>query len=77
MTNENLLDALSRILQDQGLILDEWLTAWEKEAGWSIGSIKQALRPADSVLNRNIRLIANRLGITGSELYQKIECESE
>ena len=77
MTNQNLLDTLSGILQDQGLILDEWLTAWEEEAGWSIGSIKQALQPADDVLNRNIRLIAYRLGITGRELYEKIERESK
>lgn len=77
MTNQNLLDTLSGILHDQGLILDDWLTAWEEEEGWSIGSIKQALRPADGVLNRNIRLVAYRLDITGRELFEKIERESK
>ena len=73
----NLLDTLSKVLHGQGLILDDWLSAWEEEEGWTTGSVKQALQPTDDVLNRNIRLIANRLGITGLDLYQKIERESQ
>lgn len=68
-----LLAVLSSILSERGENLDDWLELWDQEAGYKRGRTKQLLSPQDGlVLNRNVRLAANRLGISGNALYAQI-----
>ena len=45
----------------------------DREAGTELGRTKQILVPDDGqVQNRNVRLVADRLGISGNQFYERI-----
>ena len=71
--SEKLIAALETILRERGLDLEEWMTEWDRDAGTEPGRTKQILVPDDGrVQNRNVRLVADRLGISGSQFYERI-----
>lgn len=71
INSERLLTDLEVILCERGMDLSEWLNNWDREAGYELGRTRQMLAPENEiVLTRNVRQIADRLGMDGNELFE-------